>query len=240
LAKEEAAEAEAAYKAAEDAAADDLKATEELAKARAKAAEEAAEAGSSANRLKALNLELIEAQVREDGKLVDKIEEQIKLESLIGRIMNETNVSRERAVALANGLLAVAKETEQVYRSTAMLQSGAADIDYSGMSKKELTYLLRDTNKQIFENRQENRLGIRDLATSGMMQAIVYNVQQELETRRQYENTSGAARDLLFSPFEQQALDRRTTPQSDSETQTRLLESIDDRLAVVNSRSSVY
>ena len=44
LAKEEAAEAEAAYKAAEDAAADDLKATEELAKARAKAAEEAAEA----------------------------------------------------------------------------------------------------------------------------------------------------------------------------------------------------
>ena len=240
LAKEEAAEAEAAYKAAEDAAADDLKATKELARASAKAAEEAAEAGSSAVRLNKLNLELIEAQVREDGKLVDKIEEQIKLESLIGRIMNETNVSRERAIALANGLLAVAKETEQVYRSTAMLQSGAADIDYSGMSKKELTYLLRDTNKQIFENRQENRLGIRDLATSGMMQAIVYNVQQELETRRQYENTSGAARDLLFSPFEQQALDRRTTPQSDSETQTRLLESIDDRLAVVNSRSSVY
>ena len=240
LAKEEAAEAEAAYKAAEDAAADDLKATKELARASAKAAEEAAEAGSSAVRLNKLNLELIEAQVREDGKLVDKIEEQIKLESLIGRIMNETNVSRERAIALANGLLAVAKETEKVYRSTAMLQSGAADIDYSGMSKKELTYLLRDTNKQIFENRQENRLGIRDLATSGMMQAIVYNVQQELETRRQYENTSGAARDLLFSPFEQQALDRRTTPQSDSETQTRLLESIDDRLAVVNSRSSVY
>ena len=54
----------------------------------------------------------------------------------------KTNVSRERAVALANGLLAVAKETEQVYRSTAMLQSGAADIEYSDMSKKELTYLL--------------------------------------------------------------------------------------------------
>ena len=240
LAKEEAAEAEAAYKAAEDAAADDLKATEELAKASAKAAEEAAEAGSSAVRLNKLNLELIEAQVSEDGKLVNKIEEQIKLESLIGRIMNETNVSRERAVALANGLLAVAKETEQVYRSTAMLQSGAADIDYSGMSKKELTYLLRDTNKQMFENRQENRLGIRGIATSGMMQAIVYNVEQELDLRRQYQNASGAARDLLFSPAQQQQLDRVTTQQTDSQRQTRLLESIDDSLAIQTARYPLY
>jgi hypothetical protein len=73
-----------------------------------------------------------------------------------------------------------------------------------------------------------------------MMQAIVYNVEQELELRRRYENTSGAARDLLFNPAQQQQLDRVTTPQTDAQEQTRLLESIDDRLAVVNARTPVY
>ena len=92
----------------------------------------------------------------------------------------------------------------------------------------------------MFENRQENRLGIRDLATSGMMQAIVYNVEQELDLRRQYENTSAAGRDLLFNPYQQQQLDRVITPQTDSQRQTRLLESIDDSLAIQTARYPLY
>jgi len=73
-----------------------------------------------------------------------------------------------------------------------------------------------------------------------MMQAIVYNVEQELDLRRQYENTSGAARDLLFNPAQQQQLDRVTTPQTDSQRQTRLLESIDDSLAIQTARYPLY
>lgn len=230
--------AEEEAKVKEDAAKADAKATDEATKAAAKAAEEAAEAGSSANRLKALNLQLLEAQLGEEEKLIKEIEDQITLESMIGQIMADTNLGRREALSLAQGLLNVKKEELQV--STALLQSGASGINYNDMSEKELKYLLKDTKDDIFENNQSNSLGIRGIATSGMMQAIVYNVEQELDLRRQYENTSGAHRDLLFNPAQQQQLDRVTTPQTDSQRQTRLLESIDDSLAIQTARYPLY
>lgn len=230
--------AEEEAKVKEDAAKADAKATDEATKAAAKAAEEAAEAGSSANRLKALNLQLLEAQLGEEEQLIKEIEDQITLESMIGQIMADTNLGRREALSLAQGLLNVKKEELQV--STALLQSGASGINYNDMSEKELKYLLKDTKDDIFENNQSNSLGIRGIATSGMMQAIVYNVEQELDLRRQYENTSGAHRDLLFNPAQQQQLDRVTTPQTDSQRQTRLLESIDDSLAIQTARYPLY
>lgn len=230
--------AEEEAKVKEDAAKADAKATDEATKAAAKAAEEAAEAGSSANRLKALNLQLLEAQLGEEEKLIKEIEDQITLESMIGQIMADTNLGRREALSLAQGLLNVKKEELQV--STALLQSGASGINYNDMSEKELKYLLKDTKDDIFENNQSNSLGIRGIATSGMMQAIVYNVEQELDLRRQYENTSGAHRDLLFNPAQQQQLDRVTTPQTDSQRQTRLLESIDDSLSIQTARYPLY
>lgn len=230
--------AEEEAKVKEDAAKADAKATDEATKAAAKAAEEAAEAGSSANRLKELNLQLLEAQLGEEEKLIKEIEDQITLESMIGQIMADTNLGRREALSLAQGLLNVKKEELQV--STALLQSGASGINYNDMSEKELKYLLKDTKDDIFENNQSNSLGIRGIATSGMMQAIVYNVEQELDLRRQYENTSGAHRDLLFNPAQQQQLDRVTTPQTDSQRQTRLLESIDDSLSIQTARYPLY
>ena len=238
LAEEEAKVKEDAAKADANAAKADAKATDEATKAAAKAAEEAAEAGSSANRLKELNLQLLEAQLGEEEKLIKEIEDQITLESMIGQIMADTNVGRREALLLAQGIVATKKEELQV--STALLQSGASKINYNDMSEKELKYLLDDTKDDIFENNQSNSLGIRGIATSGMMQAIVYNVEQELDLRRQYENTSGAARDLLFNPAQQQQLDRVTTPQTDSQRQTRLLESIDDSLAIQTARYPLY
>ena len=134
-----------------------------------------------------------------------------------------------------------AEVKERVQLSTALLQSGAGAIEYGDMTEAQLKYLLKGTKDDIFQNTQSNSLGIRDIATSGLMQAIVYNAEQELELRRRYENTaSGAFRDLLFSPWQQENLDRVTTPQTDAQEQTRLLESIDDRLAVVNARTPVY
>lgn len=230
--------AEEEAKVKEDAAKADAKATDEATKAAAKAAEEAAEAGSSANRLKALNLQLLEAQLGEEEKLIKEIEDQITLESMIGQIMADTNLGRREALSLAQDQLNVKKEELQV--STALLQSGASGINYNDMSEKELKYLLKDTKDDIFENNQSNSLGIRGIATSGMMQAIVYNVEQELDLRRQYENTSGAHRDLLFNPAQQQQLDRVTTPQTDSQRQTRLLESIDDSLSIQTARYPLY
>ena len=70
--------------------------------------------------------------------------------------------------------------------------------------------------------------------------ADIAAAEAELQLRRQYENTAGAFRDLLFDPFQQERLDRVTTTQTDAQRQTRLLESIDDSLAIQTARYPLF
>lgn len=154
----------------------------------------------------------------------------------------------EYAIEQAKQLRQIQQEISQAAWDTynakkAATQIGTGGDDIESLSTDKLKYLLAEQGDELRGLGQQTggAFSIGDKFIRAGIQAFMDRITAELDTRRQFESLSGsAAQNLLFDPFQIDRLNSVTTPQSASQQQTALLESIDQKLEIQNARYSNY